>query len=166
LTGILSQLKSGRTSAPRLPHAWQMNLGSRSDSLKPAGHRSAFTALRDVTESGKRRPRDGAQDRTWLMRGASVPFHVHTSITIHSNPQPACFGPRRRWVQDRRMQPAMRSIVDIYVRRGNRKALNDLKASRERLIVGLRRSAALTIRARWSLNSKAISLSSRRGLRS
>jgi hypothetical protein len=29
------------------------------------------------------------------MRGASVPFHVHTSITIHSNPQPASFDPRR-----------------------------------------------------------------------
>jgi hypothetical protein len=36
------------------------------------------------------------------------------------------------------MQPAIRSIVDIYVRLGNRKALDDLRASRERLIAGLK----------------------------
>jgi hypothetical protein len=72
------------------------------------------------------------------MRGFGPVSRSHSDHDIHSNPQPACFDPRRRWVQDRRMQPAMRSIVDIYVRRGNRKALNDLKASRERLIVGLK----------------------------
>jgi hypothetical protein len=36
------------------------------------------------------------------------------------------------------MQPAIRNIVDIYVRLGNREALNELRASRERLIVGLK----------------------------
>ena len=30
LTGVRFQLKSGRTSAPRLPQAWQTNRGSRS----------------------------------------------------------------------------------------------------------------------------------------
>jgi hypothetical protein len=47
-------------------------------------------------------------------------------------------GLRDAVVQYRRMQPAMRNIVDAYVRLGNRKALNDLRASRERLIVGLK----------------------------
>jgi hypothetical protein len=37
------------------------------------------------------------------------------------------------------MQPAMRNIVDVYVRLGNREALNELRASRERLIVGLKK---------------------------
>jgi hypothetical protein len=32
----------------------------------------------------------------------------------------------------------MRNIVDAYVRLGNRKALDDLRASRERLIAGLK----------------------------
>jgi len=35
------------------------------------------------------------------------------------------------------MQPAIRSIVDVYVRYGNRKALDDLRAHRGRLIRGL-----------------------------
>ena len=34
-TGCLFRLKSGRTSAPRLPQAWQTNLSSMSDSLIP-----------------------------------------------------------------------------------------------------------------------------------
>ena len=38
-----------------------------------------------------------------------------------------------------RMQPAaMRNIVDTYVRYGNRKALDELRAHRERLIAGLK----------------------------
>jgi hypothetical protein len=37
------------------------------------------------------------------------------------------------------MQPAIQSIVDIYVRLGNREALNELRAGRERLIVGLKK---------------------------
>jgi hypothetical protein len=41
-------------------------------------------------------------------------------------------------VQSRRMQPAMRNIVDAYVRLGNRKALDDLRASRKSLIAGLK----------------------------
>jgi len=36
------------------------------------------------------------------------------------------------------MQPAIRSIVDTYVRYGNRGALDDLMAHRRRLIAGLR----------------------------
>jgi hypothetical protein len=36
------------------------------------------------------------------------------------------------------MQPAIRSIVDVYVRYGNRRALEDLMAHRRRLITGLR----------------------------
>lgn len=36
------------------------------------------------------------------------------------------------------MQPVMRNIVDIYVRLGNRQALDNLRASRERLIAGLK----------------------------
>jgi hypothetical protein len=35
---VHSQLKSGRTSAPRLPQARQMNRGSRSDILTSSGH--------------------------------------------------------------------------------------------------------------------------------
>jgi hypothetical protein len=34
---VLFQLKSGRTSAPRLPQAWQTNRGSISDSLNSSG---------------------------------------------------------------------------------------------------------------------------------
>jgi hypothetical protein len=36
------------------------------------------------------------------------------------------------------MQPAIRNIVGTYVRFGNRKALGDLRASRERLLAGLK----------------------------
>jgi hypothetical protein len=35
------------------------------------------------------------------------------------------------------MEPAIRTIVDTYVRLGNRRALDDLRASRKRLIAGL-----------------------------
>jgi len=41
---ILAGGKSGRTSAPRLPHAEQMNLGSRSDSRTSSAHRSPLIA--------------------------------------------------------------------------------------------------------------------------
>jgi hypothetical protein len=41
-------------------------------------------------------------------------------------------------VQYRRMEPAIRSIVDAYVRLRNRKALDDLRAHRGRLIAELR----------------------------
>jgi hypothetical protein len=36
------------------------------------------------------------------------------------------------------MEPAIRNIVDVYVRYGNRRALEDLLAHRKRLIVGLK----------------------------
>jgi hypothetical protein len=38
VTGFLFQLKSGRTSAPRLPQAAQINRGSISDSRVSSGH--------------------------------------------------------------------------------------------------------------------------------
>jgi hypothetical protein len=41
----LSQLKSGRTSAPRRPHRWQTNGGSRSDSLTSSDHRSPLKEI-------------------------------------------------------------------------------------------------------------------------
>ena len=55
-------------------------------------------------------------------------------------PQPAAplLGSYGAVVQYRRMQPVMRNIVDTYVRLGNRKALDDLRASRERLIASLK----------------------------
>ena len=37
---LLYQSKSGLTSAPRAPHAWEVNLGSRSDRRTSSGHRS------------------------------------------------------------------------------------------------------------------------------
>ena len=41
----LSQSKSGLTSAPRAPHAEQMNLGSRSDSRTSSDHRSRLILI-------------------------------------------------------------------------------------------------------------------------
>jgi hypothetical protein len=38
LVPIRAGAKLGRTSAPRLPHRLQMNLGARSDSLTSSGH--------------------------------------------------------------------------------------------------------------------------------
>ena len=45
LTGILSQLKSGRTSPPRLPQARQTNRGLRSDSRSSSGQVSPLIAI-------------------------------------------------------------------------------------------------------------------------
>jgi hypothetical protein len=42
----LSQLKSGRTSAPRLPQALHTKRGSISDSRISSGHRSPFIVTR------------------------------------------------------------------------------------------------------------------------
>jgi hypothetical protein len=58
-------------------------------------------------------------------------------LTYPQAPEPL-LGLHGALVQYRRMQPAMRNIVDAYVRLGNRKALDDLRASRERLIAGLK----------------------------
>src|SRR5437868_10082798 len=44
-TGLLFQLKSGLRSAPRLPHALQMNLCSISDSRISSGQRSSLIAI-------------------------------------------------------------------------------------------------------------------------
>jgi hypothetical protein len=41
----LEKLKYGRTSAPRLPQAWQMNRSSMSDSLTSSGHGSPLIAI-------------------------------------------------------------------------------------------------------------------------
>jgi hypothetical protein len=41
----LSQLKSGRTAAPRLPHIEQTKRGPRSESLTSSGHRSPLIAI-------------------------------------------------------------------------------------------------------------------------
>jgi hypothetical protein len=43
---VLVQLKSGHTSAPRLPQAWQTNRPSMSDSLTSSGQWSALTAIK------------------------------------------------------------------------------------------------------------------------
>ena len=56
----------------------------------------------------------------------------------HPQPTAPLLGSYGAMVQYRRMQPVMRNIVDIYVRLGNRQALDDLRASRERLIAGLK----------------------------
>jgi hypothetical protein len=65
-------------------------------------------------------------------RAASVPPQEHsqqsTSRLFHLAQSP---------VQDQLAQPAMRSIVDVYVRHGNRRALDDLRANRKGLIAGL-----------------------------
>jgi hypothetical protein len=45
LTGTLSQLKSGRRSAPRLPQVLQVKRGSISDSLTSSGHASPLIAI-------------------------------------------------------------------------------------------------------------------------
>jgi hypothetical protein len=97
---------------------------------------------------GLRRPNG---NRHTVCRGVSCesPIRLHPFATIETvvlAPPHICypqrstdrFDPRRRCVQDQLMQPAIRSIVDIYVRLGNRKALDDLRASRERLIAGLK----------------------------
>ena len=65
-------------------------------------------------------------------RGVSIPPQEHsqqsTARVFHLGQSP---------VQDQLAQPAMRSIVDIYVRHGNRRALDDLRANRKGLIAGL-----------------------------
>ena len=67
-------------------------------------------------------------------RGRTAP-RLDTPALVGSAPP---LGLRGAVVQYRRMHPAMRNIVDAYVRLGNRKALDDLRASRERLIAGLK----------------------------
>lgn len=65
-------------------------------------------------------------------RGPSIPPQEHsqqsTARLFHLGQSP---------VQNQLAQPAMRSIVDIYVRHGNRRALDDLTANRKGLIAGL-----------------------------
>jgi hypothetical protein len=41
----LDQLKSGLTSAPRLPQAWQISRASMSDSLTSSGQASLLIAI-------------------------------------------------------------------------------------------------------------------------
>jgi hypothetical protein len=48
------------------------------------------------------------------------------------------FDPGHRPVQDQRMVPAIRSIVDLHVRFRNRRALDELRTHRRRLIAELR----------------------------